>query len=183
MEKSYDVPEDAIAATADGGVQVDQERLAEVMAALRAEQSISRGLLAGIAAALVSALVWGLISKATGYEVGWIAIGVGFLVGFAVRIFGKGLDTRFQVMGAVLAGLAVALGRIVAVCMFASEGSNMGTFELLFSLGLGDMLDLLKETFSGMDLLFYGLAVWEGWQFSLRQPTPEELAPAVRFKA
>ncbi len=44
----------------------------------------------GVAAAAVAALVWWGIRALTGYELGIIAIGVGFLVGMAVRMGSSG---------------------------------------------------------------------------------------------
>jgi hypothetical protein len=44
-------------------------------------------------------------------------------------------------------------------------------------------MDLMKATFSPIDLLFYGIAVYEGYRFSFRQVTPEELAGFVKAKA
>ena len=37
----------------------------------------------------------------------------------------------------------------------------------------------MVATFSPMDLLFYGIAVYEGYKFSFRQVGPEDLGPPV----
>jgi hypothetical protein len=37
-------------------------------------------------------------------------------------------------------------------------------------------MELLVATFSPMDLLFYGIAVYEGYHLSFRQVTDQELA-------
>ena len=60
-----------------------------VMASLRGGSGASRllkALVFGVGAAAVSAVVWYGIVKLTGYELGIIAIAVGFAVGAAVRI-------------------------------------------------------------------------------------------------
>lgn len=37
-------------------------------------------------------------------------------------------------------------------------------------------IELLKATMSPMDFVFYGIAVYEGYKFSFREITAEELA-------
>ncbi len=172
----------ADATAAQHQVEVDQDKLQALMERMKREQSIPRGLLAGIVAGAVAAIVWALITKVTGYEVGWIAIGVGFLVGVAVRQFGKGIDVRFNIMGAAIALLSVMVGKILAICMFAAKEADVGAFEIFNELTFEVMFELLKETFSGLDLLFYGLAVWAGWQYATRTITQEELAGVLRPK-
>jgi hypothetical protein len=65
-----------------------------------AEQNMVGGFLAGAVAALVGAGVWALVTVLTGYQIGFMAIGVGFLVGLAVQFAGKGINKIFGVMGA-----------------------------------------------------------------------------------
>jgi hypothetical protein len=63
--------------------------------------------------ALVGALVWGLITKFTGYEVSWVAWGVGLAVGFGAATLGG----RGPVMGVVCGALAVVAifgGKVLA---------------------------------------------------------------------
>jgi hypothetical protein len=56
----------------------------------------------------------------------------------------------------------------------------MGFFEVLGRLDPAVSFELMKATFSPMDLLFYGIAVYEGFKLSPRQITEEELTAAMR---
>jgi len=38
----------------------------------------------------------------------------------------------------------------------------------------------MKETFSPIDLLFYGIAIYEGYKLAVRQVTDEEMASVQR---
>jgi hypothetical protein len=44
-------------------------------------------------------------------------------------------------------------------------------------------IELMKATFSPMDVLFYGLAVYEGFKLSTRQLTSESLVAAIKGPA
>ena len=63
----------------------------EVLERLRLHQSVGYALLGGCVAMLVSAALWAIISVALNFQIGYMAIGVGLLVGFTVRYFGIGL--------------------------------------------------------------------------------------------
>ena len=123
----------------------------------------------------MSAGLWAVITVATEYQIGWMAIGVGFLVGFAVRLTGKGVDTSFGLTGATLALLGCLAGNLLATCVFIAQQNNVPLLDLIFSLNLGIAVELLIETFSPIDLLFYGIAVYEGYRFAFRRITQAEL--------
>jgi hypothetical protein len=64
----------------------------------------------GIGAGILGALIWWGVRRATGYEIGLIAIVVGFLVGGAVRAGSGGRGGRaYQLLALVLAYFAIAL--------------------------------------------------------------------------
>jgi hypothetical protein len=44
----------------------------------------------------------------------------------------------------------------------------------------GIVLEIMKETFSPIDLLFYGIAIYEGYKLAVRQVTDEEMASVQR---
>lgn len=67
----------------------------------------------GLGAALVGALVWWGVRAATGYEIGLVAIAVGFMVGYAVRAGSRGRGgRRYQILAVVLTYLGVTLNYV-----------------------------------------------------------------------
>ena len=49
--------------------------------AIRDNQNLGLGILGGVMAAVVGAALWAIITVAINYQIAWMAIGVGFLVG------------------------------------------------------------------------------------------------------
>ena len=47
--------------------------------------------------------------------------------------------------------------------------------NILEKLDLEIVISLMRATFNPMDLLFYGIAVYEGYRFSFRQVTQADL--------
>jgi hypothetical protein len=102
---------------------------------------------------------------ATGIRIGWIAIGVGFLCGFAVRVGGKGQGTPFRIVGAACALAGCFLGALWA---FDHEVTKeLGKNELGLQIGLLDEAKLLIENLGVMTWVIFAIAVWEGWKFSV----------------
>jgi hypothetical protein len=105
-----------------------------------------------------------------------MAVGVGFLVGYAVRFAGKGVDPIFAYTGAALALLGCLAGNLFTALGVACQQGSVGFVQLLLRLNPSIAGRLLAATFSPMDLLFYGIAVYEGYKFSLQRLTPAEIA-------
>ena len=142
---------------------------------LRHEQSLPVGILAGSGAALLGALGWALITALTHFQIGFMAVGVGFLVGTAMRRYGKGFDPVFGIAGAVLSLAGCALGNLLAVCAMAAAANDMSFFTLLGRLDPVIAARLMAASFQPMDLLFYGIAVYEGYRLSLRRLTQADI--------
>ncbi len=156
--------------------KINPERLEELLREKRAAQNMQAAVLAGLAAALVGAAAWAVVTVATQYQIGWMAVGVGFLVGFAVRRAGKGVEPKFGYVGAGLALLGCLAGNLFSTVGFAAAETHVGFFTLLGKLDPSTIVELLKATFSPIDLLFYGIAVYEGYRFSFQTLTKEEAA-------
>jgi hypothetical protein len=154
---------------------VDPVILQAALHRLRFEQNLALAVLAGGAAALLGACVWAAITFATSFQIGWMAVGVGFLVGYAVRTFGKGIDKSFAIVGAAWSLAGCAVGNLLSVIGVISKQQNIPFFDILEKLNPEIVASLMQATFSPMDLLFYGIAVYEGYRFSLRQITQGDL--------
>jgi hypothetical protein len=144
---------------------------------LREEQNLLAGVGAGAVAALIGAVLWAVITNATGYQIGFMAIGVGFLVGYAIRIAGKGIDQTFGIVGAVLALLGCVAGNVLAIIatIASQEGVPYGEVWSQY-----DLIGAMTVWFSPIDLLFYGIAIYEGYKLSFRQVTEDELRTSAR---
>lgn len=80
---------------------------------LEDQPNLLMGLIGGVIAMLVGAIVWGAITYFTQYQIGWMSIGVGFLVGVAIRFFGQGKTLIFGVSAAALALIGCLLGNLI----------------------------------------------------------------------
>ena len=156
-------------------LSINQKKLDIYMESLRGEQNLQMAILGGLGAAIISAMIWAMVTVSTGYQIGLMSIAVGFIVGYAVRYSGKGIDQHFGIIGAVLALFGCLLGNLLSLIGFIAGAEGLGYMETLGLIDFGLLPEIFIETFEPMDLLFYGIAVYEGYKFSFRQITEEEL--------
>ena len=150
------------------------------IASIKAQQNMGLAVLAGIGGALAAAIVWAFITVITRMELGLIAIALGYIVGRAVREAGKGVDQQFGVVGAVCALFGCLLGNALSALAFYAQANGLDFAGLMAQLSP----DLIARTsgtfFKAMDLIFYGIAIYEGYKFSfkyrLNKPAPQKAA-------
>jgi hypothetical protein len=154
---------------------VDPLILQAALQRIRGEQNLVIAVIAGAAAALAGACTWAVITVVTHYQVGWMAVGVGFLVGYAVKTFGKGIDRSFGIVGAVWSLIGCAAGNLFTIVGTIAKEQNIPIMSILEKLDLDIIASLMQATFNPMDVLFYGIAIYEGYKFSFRQLTQADL--------
>jgi hypothetical protein len=130
------------------------------------------GLIGGAIAMLVGAIIWGAITYITEYQIGYMAIGVGFLVGFAVRRFGKGHSMIFGLSSAALSLIGCILGNFLFYTGAIAREEGVAFMDVFFFLLVtpAAVVELFTLTFEVVDLLFYGLAVYVGFRTALDVP-------------
>jgi len=158
-----------------GTGEIDQAKLQMLLHEVKDNQNLLFGTVGGVVAAAIGAGIWAIITALTNFQIGWMAVGVGFLVGHAVRISGKGIDKTFGAVGAVLSLLGCVLGNLLTACILISKHEHIPFLQLLPRLNPQIAIELIRATFHPMDLLFYGIAVYEGYRFSFRRLSKEEL--------
>ncbi|PXV64390.1 hypothetical protein CLV62_11033 [Dysgonomonas alginatilytica] len=135
---------------------------------LRAQQNLPMGLVGGILASILCIAVWSLITVLTKYQITYMAIGVGFAVGFSIQKLGKGITPIYGVIGAILSLLTCFIGNLISsVCLIADE-VNISYSEVFSSLDSDTIIMIVKETFQFMDLVFYGIAIYTGYICSIK---------------
>ena len=161
---------------APGQVGLDQSKVQNYLRRRRAEQSMPLAILAGVVAALIGAVLWGIVSDVTNYQIGWMAVGVGFLVGYSVQFLGKGIDPPFRYVGAICSLAGCVFGNFFAVVGAIAQQDHVSALTVLGQIPFNVAVDVMTKTFQPMDLLFYAIAVYEGYRFSLKRLTQAELA-------
>lgn len=133
------------------------------------QPNLFMGLIGGVIAMLVGALVWGVITYVTEYQIGWMAIGVGFLVGIAIRFFGRGKTIAFGVSGAVLALIGCLLGNLMFYAGAIAQEESMSFLEVFFLLLLNPAatLEIFTLAFDFRDIFFYAIAAYVGFSTAM----------------
>lgn len=160
---------------ADDAPAFDPEELDKLAFQIRSKQNLMVGLVLGLVAALVSAVVWAGIAYFANYEIGWLAIGVGFLVGIAVLAGGKGVSAKYGVLGGALALFGILAGKYFTVIAVVAREFNESILTVMAELGPAEISEAFQLMFSPIDLVFYALAIFAGFKYSWR---PLELAVA-----
>jgi hypothetical protein len=133
------------------------------------EQNLVGGILAGTVAALVGAALWAGVTVVTDYQIGWMALGIGFLVGSAIRVVGKGITKVYGIIGATLSLIGCLLGNLFSICYFISISEEIGVMQVLSHLDISLVFRMLAGSFHPLDLLFYGLAIYMGYSQAFRR--------------
>lgn len=156
--------------------QVVETVHAEVMKAAEAQQvtsaSVTSGLVGGAVAAVLAGFLWALIVRFTDYEIGFMAWGLGLLVGAAVVIFAGGRRGRVLQVVAVLAsvgGILVAKYFIFVYflrqAVLQEYGAEQAAGVTLFSARiLGFFFEAITTVLSGYDAIWVILAVITAWR-------------------
>ncbi len=148
----------------------------EVLNKLRLEQNYYFGLVTGTITGILGAILWGTISLTTGYQVGYMALAIGAAVGLSIRFTGKGVDQIFGVSGAVISILSCLLGNFFSIIGYLAHQENLGYIETLLLFDYSLLPAIMQETFSFIDLLFYGIAGAQGYKLAFRVFTEKDIS-------
>lgn len=139
------------------------------------EQNLTRGITASIFTGLLSAISWGVITVLTNFQIGFMAIAIGAIVGLTMRAAGKGIDVVFGISGVIIAVMSCLLGNFFSIIGFIANQENLGYIETLFYFDYSQLLHIMGITFKPMDLVFYVIAGAEGYKFSFRAFTEKDV--------
>ena len=122
--------------------------------------------IAGAVAAVIGAIIWAVITRLTGYQIGFMAIGIGILVGVTVRVASDQGGMEMGLLGGVLSLFGVVLGNLMAACAFIAKSNSLPFMQVLMDV-FSDPTTVgrvMRGWFSIIDLLFYGIAIYTGFK-------------------
>ncbi len=124
------------------------------------------GIVAGALAAVLGAIVWAAIAYATDMVIGYIAIGVGFLVVLAMRRFGRGSTQVYGVAGAALALAGCVLGDVLTFLAVGSKMMEVSILEVYKTIPSDVIVDSILQQ-EPMGWVIYAIAVFAGYKYSI----------------
>lgn len=127
--------------------------------------NLAFAIVGGLVASIAGAALWAVITVSTGMQIGYMSVGVGLLVGFAMRYAGHGAGPVFGIFGAAFALFGCMLGNVLSAVGFFSTQNNAPFFDVLGSITFSTAMNILTEGFQPLDILFYGLAIWCGYRY------------------
>jgi hypothetical protein len=139
------------------------------------EKKLLLGGLAGLAAAIIGAIIWAVVTVTANAQIGWMALGVGAFVGFALRIGNGG--KLYGILGAFLALFGCILGNYLSLVAFASAEQQVPFFTMLNHADPAKVISAMWEDFVSASVLFYAIAAYEGYKFSAIRPSIVSSAP------
>ncbi|MET9725776.1 hypothetical protein [Streptomyces zaomyceticus] len=120
--------------------------------------NLALGLVAALVTALVTAGAYGALIGGVERNIGWAAVGVGFLVGLVAGKVG-GRNPVLPVVSAVLALGAVYLGQLVGIAVLLSKQLNVSATDLFLE-EFGLLTEAWSETKDGLTFLFFAIAAF-----------------------
>ncbi|MCI3276106.1 hypothetical protein [Streptomyces cylindrosporus] len=123
-----------------------------------AKNNVGLGLGAAFVAAVVAAGVYGAIIGLTKHEIGWAAVGVGFLIGLAAGRVG-GRNPVLPVASAVLSLGSVYIGQLVGDAMILAKAASVSFTEVFFQ-----HFDVVQEAWKAdadpLTFVFFAIAAY-----------------------
>ena len=134
--------------------------------------SILPALIGGGLAAVLGGGLWALIAIGTGYVIGFMAWGMGWLTGFAVLLFSRGKrGIPLQIISVISSVLGIAIGKyFIFFHYLKDEVTNQYGKEIASSISIlmeeviYDFMEGIGPMVSGFDILWIILAVITAWR-------------------
>ena len=144
--------------------------------------NMPRALVFGLAAGLVAAVIWFAIVAVTHYQIGFVAVLVGWLVGRAVVIgSGERRGRRLQVLAAALTVATMVVAEYLIVRQYVvgyvdRQYGPLASARIPLFLSLEDALDFTLAGIQDdpLQLVFWAIALWAAY----RVPRELPVAPA-----
>jgi hypothetical protein len=135
--------------------------------------------LAALVAALVGGIAWALVVEVTEYEIGFAAVGIGLLAGFAAALAMRGpAGELLPFVVAALAAVGVLFGKLLSLYFLArAVAASFDVAEGPLSLTVHN-LDL-PGFWSLFDVLWLFLAMMAAFRFTSSRIGEQRMTPAM----
>ena len=147
----------------------------ELAEKLLSEENFAVAMVAGIVAMILAAATYAVIVIAGGgYSVGFMAAGIGAVVGLAMQYLGRGVRLRFAIAASILAIVGIFLGNVFTIAIPAAYAPGASILGVLSRIPIGDIPELLFTDMLHTTLIYWMVAIAAAAYFARRRLSRDE---------
>ena len=117
-------------------------------------QSMRNATIAGIITIIVFSLLWAAMTSLVNRVFPWMTVVLGYLLGFAIRWAGRGVDWQFPALAAALAVTGSLVANIVIAAAYTAETFATDTLHILQSVTSMTWPVFFDEVLSAADAFY-----------------------------
>lgn len=147
-------------------VSLKQSEYEEMVEKLNSESRTGLGIIFGLLLGVIGAILWAVVVKVTGYNIGIVAIGVGYLVSEGFVRTGRGTKKSIGIIAGVIALISIFLGEMLTMIVLIAEYWDMSILEAVQNMYISKLPMLVIESTEPISIVFYLIAVRYAYQRS-----------------
>ncbi len=101
-------------------------------------------------------------------HLGLVAIAVGALVGYAVRVGGHGTTMIYGIIGAVYTLVACVVGEALAI-ICQGTSADISFWTVASQVNYSDLFSTIVSHTSAISAFIYAIGIYEGYKFAIRK--------------
>ncbi len=123
--------------------EINEDGPAKYRELMKKRQSIPMGILGGIAASIIGNAIWiGVLLL--GYKIDFLALCIGFFIGYSVKFLGKGLEPKFGYIAGAIALLSTLSAYFTIGCILFSKVNHIAFLSVFSHLDFTTALYLIR---------------------------------------
>lgn len=147
----------------------------EIIEELRTEQDLKSGLLVGCLIGFLGVILWTTVTINTSFDFGYMAVIIGVAVGLGIQRYGKAIDTMFGYFGVGITLFSCLFGSFLCSIGLAAKTEGYNYLETILSMDYVAMQITMIESFTPVDSVFIGIALFSSYQFSFRNINEKDI--------
>src|SRR5690606_13217371 len=132
----------------------------ELAEKLISEQHFAAAVIAGAVATVLAAAAYGIIVAEWAFTYGFVAAGVGIVIGLAMQFLGRGISMKFAAVATVYTITGCVLGNLFRVIMELARASATSPIDVLRNNSLLVLAESSISYLSFLDFVYWFVAVF-----------------------
>ena len=138
----------------------EKQKNYELADKLISEQNFAAAVIVGAVATILAAAAYGIIVATWAFSYGFVAAGVGIVIGLSMQFLGRGISMKFAVVATVYAIIGCVLGNLFRVIIELAQANATSPIDVLRNNSLSVLAEWSVSDVSFVDLVYWFVAVF-----------------------